>query len=198
MGETEGVIKYELRFEARTLEPLDISDLKRWHPRLKAAGLIGQDPMRYGGLGFGNISKRVGQGFLISGTQTGHLDALLLGDYCLVSEVDIERNIVQAHGSTKPSSEALSHAAIYELSSEITHVFHAHSPEIWQARAQLDLPTTSPDVPYGTPMMASEISSLYRPGMKALAMGGHEDGIITFGVSADEVGGRILELLESS
>lgn len=201
MAEEEGVIKYQLEFQgAEPLVAHDFSDLTRWHRRFKTARILGQDPGRYEGYGFGNISQRLSDGsFVISGTQTGGLDSLAPAGYAHVLKADITRNLIEAEGRIAPSSEALSHAAIYALAPDIQFVFHVHSPDIWQARHALELPETSADVPYGTPQMAQEIRRLYEAGPlqsgKVLAMAGHEDGIIGFGSTADEAGEAIMRLL---
>ena len=201
MAEQEGVIKYRLVY--RNTGPLfdhDYSDLDRWHRRFKQAGVLGQDPARYGGLGFGNLSERIDESsFLVSGTQTGHLDFLTPEYYALVTAVDIAANVVEARGPVKPSSESLTHAAVYALDPAIGFVFHVHSPDIWRARANLGISETAPDVAYGTPAMAMEIQRLYESGQLGspgiLAMAGHEDGIVGFGGTAGEAGESILRIL---
>jgi hypothetical protein len=63
----------------------------------------------------------------------------------------------------------------------------------------LRLPTTNPNVPYGTPEMARETHRLFRstalPDLQILAMGGHEDGIVVFGRTAEEAGQILLRSL---
>ena len=60
------------------------------------------------------------------------------------------------------------------------------------------LPTTAPDVPYGTPEMAREFERLYHDTDFAAGgvavMAGHEEGIIAFGASLVEAANRILAL----
>ena len=202
MTKQEGVIKYDLLFtEAELTFEHDFSNLGLWHRRFKQAGILGQDTDRYDGLGFGNISERVEAGFLISGTQTGCLAELTPSDYALVTNAEISINQIEAKGRVKPSSEALTHAAIYALASDIRFVFHVHSPDIWNRRSTLGLPQTGAEIPYGTAEMASEMKRLYHEGLfqnqKILAMAGHEDGIIGFGAIADEVGVAIMDLLSS-
>ena len=190
MVEREGVIKFSLDYQESPLAPLDIGDLTIWYQKLKSLGLLGQDPRRYDGYGFGNLSMRTGpRSFLITGTQTGHLDQLKLSDYALVIDWDIARNRLTATGETKPSSESLSHAAVYDCMGEARFVFHVHSPELWNARQCLKLPATSAEVPYGTPQMAEEIVAvLQQSGKTIVAMAGHEDGVLSFGKTADEAG----------
>ncbi|MEE8365275.1 MAG: class II aldolase/adducin family protein [Gammaproteobacteria bacterium] len=201
MTEQEGVIKYDLVFhEADPVIDHDFTSLTRWHRRFKQAGILGQCPERYDGLGFGNISERMDEFcFLISGTQTGHLVNLAPADYALVTHADVSRNRIEAKGQVKPSSETLTHAAVYALDTNIRFVFHVHSPDIWNQRAVLCLPQTGADIAYGTADMAIEMNRLYQQGAfhnkKVLAMVGHEDGIIGFGCTGDETGEAIMSLL---
>jgi len=201
MSEQEGVIKYELVFQqTKPLTDHDYSSLSLWHSQFKRDKVLGQDPARYDGLGFGNISQRIGQhSFLISGTQTGCCDTLSPAEYALVTHADIENNYIEAQGTSKPSSEALTHAAIYALNANIRYVFHVHSPQLWNARDALPLPQTAADIPYGSPEMANEIKQLWAQGLfqqgTILAMSGHKDGIIAFGSTASEAGALILRLL---
>lgn len=202
MNDQEGVIKYELLFtSAAAVLNHDYADLGRWHRCFKNAGILGQDPGRYEGLGFGNLSQRLNDSnFLISGTQTGYLDLLTAADYALVTQAVIAENRISAEGQIKPSSEALTHAAVYALDAGIRYVFHVHSPDIWKRREQLALPETAAEIPYGTPEMANEMVRLYRNGafeqMNVFAMAGHEDGIVAFDTTADKAGTAIMQLLE--
>ena len=202
MVEQEGVIKYELVFdEARSLQDHNYAALSYWHGQFKQASILGQDPQRYDGLGFGNLSERIGQtSFLISGTQTGGLDRLGTDEYALVTRVDIAANRVEARGQIKPSSESLTHAAVYALDDRIQFVFHVHSPDLWQASSELGMAQTAAGIEYGTPAMADEIKRLrdagsFRTG-NLLAMAGHEDGIISFGATAEEAGDLIMQALQ--
>lgn len=56
----EGVIKFNLQHKVAPIPPgLNISVLEKARKELFGAGLIGQDPRRYGGFGYGNISGRL-------------------------------------------------------------------------------------------------------------------------------------------
>ncbi len=197
----EGVIKYRLNHQID--EPLwdhDYSSLDRWHQLFKAEQILGQDPARYDGLGFGNLSQRIDQNsFLISGTQTGDLDKLRPEHYSLVTGVNLSNNSVDACGPVKPSSESLTHAAVYALDERIQFVFHVHSPDIWCARHSLGIAQTGNDIAYGTTQMAEEMYRLHQQGSfvngNILAMSGHQDGIISFGGNAEEAGNIIIETL---
>ncbi len=60
------------------------------------------------------------------------------------------------------------------------------------------VPTSNPDVPYGTPQMAKEMFRLFDEenlGVeKILVMAGHEDGIIYFGKDLDEAAKSSIKL----
>lgn len=200
----EGVIKFEAEHEQRPLDPRRYGELScrlgAWREVLSKLQLVGQDPARYGGAGYGNVSARVGppgsprgaRAMIITGTQTGGLERISLRDLCIVERYDYHHNRVSSYGERKPSSETMTHGAIYDLSPAIRFVFHAHSPVIWQRSAALRVPTTDPRVAYGTPEMAAETHRLYfgstLEASRIMAMGGHEDGIIVFGKDAEEAG----------
>lgn len=156
--ETEGVIKFELAFTPRRHDHTDILALTTWRRVLMQKGLLGQAADQYGGLGFGNVSMRTTAGFLISGSQTGHLVDVSAADFAEVTAWDIDRNWLAARGMTQPSSESLTHAAVYELGPDFKYVFHIHSPQIWQQAAALGLAETRASVAYGSPAMAREVA----------------------------------------
>ena len=204
MGETEGVIKFQLDFEqGEALDYAQIESIEQWRQHLMRLGLIGQDDERYAGLGFGNISHRVNypgasHAFVITGTQTGHLQQMDAAHYALVTDCDPQRNTLRAQGPVKPSSEAMTHALIYQSVPQAEAVVHIHSPDIWRHAQQLGLAVTNPAVEYGTPQMATEIERIIDAGLPrghTISMGGHEDGVITWGESLDATGSEILMLL---
>jgi len=80
MSTQEGVIKYRCDFTpAPPLPYEELRELNVWRRLMFLTRLIGQDPDRYGGYGYGNISRRLdatarskGQHpFIITGSQTG-------------------------------------------------------------------------------------------------------------------------------
>lgn len=196
MNEQEGVIKYRLDYSyAPPVYPDSIREINAWRGILFLLGLIGQDPARYGGLGYGNVSQRLQPSdnmFVISGTQTAHLAALGPEHYAIVKLCDPIKNYIQAQGPIKPSSEALTHGAIYRADPSIQYVFHVHSTVIWQHAVNLDIPITAQSATYGTPEMAKQIQEMLNTGIarkkNIIAMGGHEDGIVSFGETAEQAG----------
>lgn len=199
----EGVIKFQASWTQSGLDPSlrpGACALIAWREMMVLTQIVGQDQARYGGAGFGNVSCRVspwtnGRGhrkFLITGTQTGGLRTVGLQDFCLVERYDYRKNTVTARGPSQPSSEAMTHGAVYDLSPSIRFVLHAHSPHIWHLADRLRVPVTDPDVPYGTPEMAGEVDRLAHSSSlldcQIFSMGGHEDGVITFGKTVEEAG----------
>ena len=200
----EGVIKFRLEHQTRDLEPRRYGELAcklaAWRQVMSMTRLVGQDPGLYEGAGYGNVSARVGpanaalgrRGFLITATQTSGKARVDLGDFVVVERYDPRQNRVKSHGRQRPSSESMTHGAIYDQGPQIRCVLHAHSPALWSQARRLRIPTTDPAVAYGSPEMAREVQRLFRESPAAerqiLAMGGHEDGILAFGRSADEAG----------
>ena len=198
---TEGVIRFRFEHRREGL-PDDLrqvaAELGRWRGVLVGRGVVGQEPGRYGGYGFGNLSARVGDGFLITGSQTGHLAALDLAGFALVDSWHAVEHRLTSRGLVEPSSEALTHAALYDASPEIGAVFHVHSPALWARRGTPGLPATAPDVDYGTPEMAAEVRRLCRftPAPALLAMAGHEDGILAYGPDSTTTAHTLLAALD--
>ena len=200
----EGFIKFQLDFQAGP-SPLEeiLHELNAWRSIFRQLGLIGQDPERYDGYGFGNLSRRLpgqdGAAFLISGTQTGHLPGLGADHYATVHHCTPATNQLKASGQTQPSSEALSHGVLYQSNPGIHWVMHLHSPEIFDNCMSLRLPHTSPSADYGTPEMAAEIQRLAdcdshsKPHL--LVMSGHQDGILVYGSCAAATGSLAIETL---
>ena len=89
----EGVIKFTVK-DHRSGPPIaleDYQDIEAIRSRLWQLELIGHD--RQADVGYGNIScRRSLGGFVISGTQTGHKEALDGGDYVVVDGWDFSRN----------------------------------------------------------------------------------------------------------
>ncbi len=193
----EGVIKFEAVHSPGSPPMLELGPLVAWRRMLYRLGHIGRDPARYGGAGFGNVSQRMATGsFAITGTQTGGVELLGPAHFCSVERFELSKNRVFSVGPLLPSSEAMTHGMIYELSAAVNVVLHVHSPDIWRNARALRLPTTGERVPYGTPAMAREVERLLRESdlrrRRVFAMAGHEDGVIAFGRSVEDAGQALL------
>lgn len=206
--ETEGVIKFSLVYTASTLPPElpGFTGLDQCRRNVWQMGVVGQDDSRYQGLGYGNVSLRLRDAqypdaFLITGTQTGHLPHLSADHYARVLGYDIDRNWLQADGPAKPSSEAMTHAAIYQCAPDANAIIHGHSPAIWWQAQLLGLGCTAAEIPFGTPEMARAMQALLKarkPLRNTIVMLGHQDGFITWGKGLAEAVALVRELLQDA
>jgi L-ribulose-5-phosphate 4-epimerase len=163
-------------------------ELNAYRRRLLPLGLIGIDS---NGIGFGNLSIRDGatDNFYVTGSATGGIPELTLADCAKVVAYDFERNWLQYEGSTIPSSESLTHAAIYQSDPKARAVIHCHDPILWATLLDR-VPMTSPDAAYGTPELAYEIIRLFNIGdvrnRNIFVMAGHKNGVVTFGKDLED------------
>lgn len=179
-----------------------LKDMNVARGRLYERGLVGAYA---DGTGFGNVSIRSpggpGTRFIITGTATGGFRTLASGHYTHVTDFDFAKNWLRCEGPIKASSESLSHAAVYVSDPSAMAVVHVHSRPMWE-RFVGRLPTTSRSAEYGTPEMAAEISKLFAEtnvkDRKAFVMGGHEEGLVSFGASLAEAIDAILGLAEAA
>jgi ribulose-5-phosphate 4-epimerase/fuculose-1-phosphate aldolase len=164
------------------------AELNACRRKLLELRLIGVDSH---GTSFGNLSVRESgtKNFYITSSATGGLPELRLVDCAKVVACDFEKNWLRYEGTAIPSSESLTHAAIYESDATAEAVLHCHRANLWTALLN-QAPTTSQTIEYGTPEMAHEIIRLFQSTnvqtRKILVMAGHEGGIVTFGKDLDE------------
>jgi ribulose-5-phosphate 4-epimerase/fuculose-1-phosphate aldolase len=201
MEEQEGVIQFDLQWQQTGVINADLTALSAWRSILWKLGLIGQDPDRYNGADFGNVSQRQGSSeqFIISGSQTGHIAQAHERHYALVTDFDPAANRVVAEGPVRPSSESMTHGIIYRLDTSTNCVLHVHSQEIWNVASQLNLPMTRADVGYGTPEMAEEVRRLFSETdareRGIFTMAGHQDGMVAFGATPEAAAVRLITTL---
>ncbi|MEI6680433.1 MAG: class II aldolase/adducin family protein [Mariniphaga sp.] len=186
----DGYVKFHchLTSEMITIPSELFIPLNNWRNELWMKCLIGAYP---DGIGYGNISVRVPESdqFYISGTSTGGIPELDVIHYPLVEKCDLLSNTVWCRGLIKASAESMSHSAIYTANSEVGAVVHIHSRKLWEKYLDI-LPTTNKGVQYGTPEMAIEIMRVIKIEetqiKKVIVMGGHIEGIISFGKTVEE------------
>lgn len=210
---TEGVIQFQADHEsermslARFAQRYDdrLAALSAWREVFVRLEGLGQNPERYEGYGFGNLSTRIGpfpgqrgeRAFLITGTQSGDVVCMGPEHYCVVNEYSITENKVKSFGPILPSSESLTHGAIYDLSPLVKAVVHIHAPSIFHAAKALKLPTTPKEVGYGTQAMADSVKRLFRHQNECgtFVMAGHEDGVVCFGKSLTEASQEAINVI---
>lgn len=209
--EVEGVVQFAYALSEEAGAPLH-PDLLAWRELLMRQEMIGQDPLRYDGYSFGNLSARLAatevgahatssaaEGlFIVSASQAAHREHNDPATWTTIDTVNLSRFWVEARGVLPPSSETMTHAMIYAAEPNAQFVFHAHSPEIWQHADELLLPATPADVPYGSPAMSQAVIDLLAANMSrplVFVTKGHTDGVFALGPTARDTGGLLTSYL---
>lgn len=197
----EGIIKFNLEWDKTgpviKRDQLDV--LNSWRDLFYSMGLLGIDE---NGLTFGNISMRLPEdrGFIISVSGSGKYKSLTNKHYAEVYRYSFDDNKVWCRGPATPSSESLTHSAIYESKKEIHGVVHIHHHEYWKELKHW-VPTTPNNVSYGSPEMAESVKQLFASTniyeKRIMIMAGHEGGIITFGQDLDEAGRYLIAYINN-
>ena len=182
-------VKFTFQCARTDITPFDaLAGLNAYRRKLLEQRLMGVDS---NGVGFGNVSVRDGasKNFYITGSATGGLPELTSTDCVRVVACDFARNWLRYEGAAIPSSESLTHAAVYESDPSTSAIIHCHDLGLWATLLDR-VPATSKAVVYGTPEMAYEIMRLFEVSNvrseKILVMAGHEGGIVTFGEDLED------------
>ena len=197
----EGVIKFKYSLKRSTaLAEEDYLEIEKWRSILFRMGLIGEYEIEK--VGYGNLSKRIITGkdeFIITGTQTGKYPNLDGSQYTKIMKCNYEKMSVEAVGPIAPSSESLTHYAIYHQVSHVNFVFHVHNSQMWQFMLDQQMDATPEEIDYGTKEMANYAAKLIGQKESGIfVMAGHQDGIISYGSTAQEAGKILLDTLKHS
>ncbi len=197
---SEGVIKFRLEHHPKAAPDAALSaPLRGWFRVLRALDLLGRDPHRYEGCAYGNLSRRLARGILVTCTQTSGKRALSAEDFALATHWAPLEGRLTAQGPCPPSSETLTHAMLYDQLPQARWVFHVHSPVLWRRASALGLAITDPSAEYGTPAMARAVAetlaALGHPPSGLIAMGGHQDGLLAWGPRPQRPGNLLVAAL---
>ena len=194
----KGYIKFNYVLHRSKISYSKTADINRLRDKLYKIGLIGAYD---NGIGFGNLSIRDGSGFIITGSTTGNKEKLAAKDYVKVIGYDLEKNKLICKGQINPSSESLTHAAIYSSDKDANAVIHIHNDRIWKKFYRI-LPKTGKNAAYGTVKIAKSVIGLFKKnklkGKKVILMTDHKPGLISFGKSLNEAAKNLIELLKKS
>ena len=149
-------VKFTYERAASELAPFPrLAEVNTYRRKLFELQLIG---VSSNGVSFGNLSVREGvtNNFYVTGSATGALSELTLADCARVVAYDSKRNWLRYEGVAIPSSESLTHAAVYKSDGSARAVIHCHDSSLWLTLLDR-VPTTSKAAEYGTPEMACEI-----------------------------------------
>ncbi len=198
---SEGVIKFKYNLKlSGALKEIDYIEIEKWRVILHKMNLIGECPTEK--VGYGNLSKRALEGdneFMITGSQTGKHAHLNGNQYVRIKKCNLKKMSLEAIGSTAPSSESLTHFAIYSTCPQINYIFHIHNKDLWKYMLANDHDKTPPEINYGTQAMADAAKEcIQSKEVGIFAMEGHEDGIIAYGPNPESTGKIILSILKQS
>lgn len=205
-GEGEGVVKYAVRHTFGPLPPQEaftllLADLDAARTFLHDLGLIGVNAE---GIGYGNLSARLAAdapAFVISGSGTGKARVLGAAGYSLVHACDAEGNSVLSSGPARPSSEAMTHAAVYAADPLARFVIHIHHSRLFADLLRAGWPHTPASAAYGTPDMARAVAELLRgPALEegVFVTAGHTDGLFAFSGRLESAVNGLARLLARS
>jgi ribulose-5-phosphate 4-epimerase/fuculose-1-phosphate aldolase len=202
----DGVIKYDrsnFTYCSALLEA-EYRELEYWRKILYKKNLIGEYPEV--NIGFGNMSHRQDYShifqssvpqFIITGTQTGKYSELNASQYTRILDYKISELKINMMGAIEASSEALTHAAIYEQNPMVNAIFHIHSNVIWNKLIENKSDFTAREIPYGTVEMALATQACVKnKNSGVFCMHGHEDGVVIYGESLEVTGKLTLELYD--
>lgn len=195
----DGIIKYKLSLKMTPpLASEEYLDLEKWRAILYRMGLIGEYPNT--NVGFGNLSKRImasNDQFIITGSQTGRYPNLNGRQYTKVLKCNLSKATIDAMGPIAPSSESMTHYNIYHKCPHIQYVFHVHHLPMWELLCNQPGKYTGLQIPYGTPEMAKEVIAIVgNTSSGILAMGGHREGVISWGETSEQAGKILLDTLK--
>lgn len=202
----DGVIKYDRSnfSQCGALLEDEFGALEYWRKKLYQMNFIGEYPEFH--IGFGNMStlrdyscfqKSAHPQFVITGTQTGKYADLNGLQYTRVLDYQIDDLKIHMMGAIEASSEALTHAAIYESNPSIGAIFHIHSKEAWEKMIEDHSDFTAAHIPYGTVEMARATQACTKgKNSGVFCMHGHEDGIVIYGRDLEEAGRLTIELYQ--
>ncbi len=195
----EGIIKFNYELTpAKLIGSQFVKDINQCRSNLIKYGLIG---VNQAGESYGNISVRFNQNeFIITASQTGSYQTLESQQLVVIKKCIFEDNKVLAAGEFKPSSESLTHGAVYSSDRRIKAVIHVHSLFLWQHLLNNHFPSTPQSAQYGSLELANAIIELFKDSrvfsQKIFVMAGHREGVVSFVKNLTEAENSILKFLK--
>ncbi len=187
---SEGYIKFHcdqilgIPAKPRGFEAINLLRTKLWD-----MGLVGERA----GVGFGNLSLRIGDFVLITGSRTGGVRIAKIEDYSLVLDWDLSRFRVKSLGLKPSSSETFTHLSVYTARPGVNVVVHLHWDKVWNWGKDR-FPGTPEWSSFGSEELAKEVFKLVvelNRDWGVIGLWGHQDGLVFWGRSVGEVWGII-------
>ena len=195
----KNIDEYSLRYtRTKEIAVKECNKIEKIRMRLYSLGLIGA---YCDGIGFGNISVRYKKksSFVITSKETGEFPKLNPNYYSFVKKVDLEKFTVYAIGPSKPCDEAINHACIYDLDSQINAVIHVHNEKLWDYMLKNDYLSTN-DTLWDSNKIVEDIKKMYKdidPFLNnAFVLKGDFEGVVTFGKTLKDAEKALLEIIQ--
>jgi ribulose-5-phosphate 4-epimerase/fuculose-1-phosphate aldolase len=186
----EGKIRFNISFVSdQVRSDSRIDELKEWNERFQKNGLTPEFEGNY----TGNLSFRLGEGFVITASGLKSKENLSNDSFVYVKSYDEKSNTVYAEGSRQPSSEAVMHYLIYAARREVNAVFHGHNDAIVMNAEKLGLPATEREREPGTTALAKEALKVLGDN-KLIVLKSH--GFVSLGETMREAGELALATLK--
>lgn len=191
----EGIIKFKCENIGVREPNKDDNKIIYWRNFLKKRGFIGVDSSGYG---YGNISIRRKNSFLITASQSSGIEKFTWKHIVEVLSWNVNNNELKYIGFNLPSSEAIVHGAAYDANPYVKGVVHIHSIELWE-RLKDDYPTTPHYAKEGTKELALEVKKIIEIANLPIliVMEGHYGGLLFCGKSLWEAVKCILQVYKT-
>lgn len=185
----------ELPVDAKLKKLFDETD--NFRTKVFDQGFIG---MYENGIGYGNLSFRWQDKFIITASATGGARELGMDGYTLVVKTDIARNTVESKGPLPASSETMSHAVVYAKSPKANFVLHIHNKILFDMLLKQNALATPENIAYGTPEMAYAIAEIVQkhPAEATIVMAGHDEGILIYGMNIAHIQAQLVFLCQEA
>jgi len=168
-----------------------LPNLKRWCKLFDDQGLAPP----YDGGSYGNLSFRTEEGpasFIITASNSGLGDSNDDDRFVAVPRIDLEKGIVYARGTRKPSSESMVHFAIYSRRPNVNAIFHGHCEIISAYAEKAHISVTRREEQYGTTAIVDRVLEVLGE-RYIVEMRNH--GFIALGANMDDAGRKTLDAL---
>jgi len=134
-------------------EEKEIEELKYWCTQFQKNNLTPP----HEGNSVGNLSCRVEDEFIITGSMLKTKENLNNDFFVRVVNYDVYKNAIYAEGKMEPSSESIMHFLIYNTRDDLNAIFHGHSDLITKNAEKLKIAITKNEQPPGTMELANEV-----------------------------------------
>lgn len=172
-------------------EEKEIEELKQWCSQFQKNNLTPP----HEGNSVGNLSCRVEDEFIITGTMLKSKDNLGNDFFVRIVNYDVYKNAIYAEGKIEPSSESIMHFLIYNTRDDINAIFHGHSDIITKNAQKLKIPITKNEQPAGTMELANEVLDTLENNNIIVIKNG---GFVVLGSSMKEAGQLALNTLKKA